>query len=320
MPQTLGPFTLSSSPAIVPGAAFAVPVNRAAQCIQVHNDTPDRLYFQFDGAQPTAITSMNGAYVGMAAPWSHPVIPVQRNAASARERALNAISDFQGVLWIMVVDPTAALAQSGAISTLTEIHIDVYLPGEAWPQSWAIPRQHDLTSQPRVITVPMAWTHFTQGRINSGATYPQIFAGMTFSLSAAQQASKCAAVYFSYCQIMPEAGATVGWAFQVGLQFRNSSHVNVSTPFVYASGAVLAVVNAMAIPWIFAPTNPFCFEFAGSIPATATEIVVELIDVSGTPPTLDYTVACSLDTVNSVFPTAPSEYGLTTIYPTANIF
>lgn len=210
MPQTLGPYTTASTPKIVPGTAFSITIDRAAQAIQIHNDSPYRLYFQFDGQKPTATNSMSGQYVGMAAPWSHPVLPVQRTAASGYERMLNAIRDFQGILWVMVIDPTAALAQTGTVSTLAEIHVDVYLPGENWPQSWAIPRQQDLTSQPRVVTVPMALDSFSffTGRVTTPAAGARVQISPNLSINPSSFVSM---VFYLY-QVVLTPGFNAGGA------------------------------------------------------------------------------------------------------------
>lgn len=297
MPQVLGPYSLSSTPPLVLNTAVAIQIDRSARAIQVHNDSPYLLYLAFDGQQPTALASMHGEYDASVGPWGHPVIPIQRTAASARERMLNAISDFTGTLWVMTIDPTGKLAQTGSVSQLNMVHLDVLLPGEAWPQAWAVPRQHDLTSQPRVVCVPMGLSHFNTGQWAVGDPSPLVL--QTANISPAQLAAGTAPIYLYYAQIYATSSTTNAMAFNLEVQWRTAGGVALGGPFVMARGAVLDnVTNQTTAPWVFAPAWPFAA--VGPFPATAAKADLQLTFISGSRMTVHYTVAFWMDPTNTV--------------------
>lgn len=147
---TLGPFAMTPGTPVGPLA-----IGRDVGSVQLHNDSPYRVYLAMQEIAPTATDSLQKQYAAVATPNAHPVVRLQPRAGSRAEQAPNAISDFKGTLWLMPTDPQAQLARTGGASTLAEVHLDVYAPWEEAPQAWANPRQVDITSQPRVIAVSM---------------------------------------------------------------------------------------------------------------------------------------------------------------------
>lgn len=159
---TLGPFSMTPGTPVGP-----LQLGKDIGAIQIHNDSPYNVYVYPQAAAPSATDSLNGGYNGVATPFSHPVIRLQPRSGSPAEQQTNAIASFGGTLYLMPVDPQAALARNGTVSSLAQVHLDVYSQWETPPEAWANPRQMDLTSQPRVISLPSVPDHIGAGTLGS---------------------------------------------------------------------------------------------------------------------------------------------------------
>lgn len=286
IPQTIGPFNSTSTPALSAGTAFAFSINNDAIAIQVHNDSPYRCYVAFDGARPTASVAQLGSYQGVVGPWAHPVITVRTQGGGP----------FFGTVWIMPVNVTTFLAQTGSVSQLAEIHVDVYMPGDELPQSWAMPRQQDVTSQARSVIVPMSLSHFYQN------TWSGVGTTLVANLipTADQITAGFAPIYLYYANVMPEAH-TGDTEFVIQLQWQTGGGVNVGSPFIFARGLVFAhATNFTATGWTFAPVFPF--GAVGSMPATAAQAAIQMANAGGTPISVAYTIAVHMDPTNIAGP------------------
>lgn len=303
MTQTIGPFTTTTTPPIVTGQAFQVDIPLATVAIQVHNDTPFRLYVQFDGDKPTATSSVVvGGYDGMASPWAHPVIP--------RQQSLGSYSPFNGKLWIMVVDPTSVLAQTGSISTLAEIHIDCYMPNEQWPQAWAIPRQQDVTSQARMIALPPGGGQLLNGTWST-ATFATLGVNI-FTLSATNIQLQAAVFYLFHLGLYPQIPAAAGVPQQtrcaLQAQFQTGGFVNVglaTTLYLFPMITTFNAANdASAQAIVLQPFFPIVAPL--TVPATAAFLVINLVKLGGNDAVIQFNFQMEVDPNNAG---PPASYG-----------
>jgi hypothetical protein len=285
MTQTLGPYTPTSTPALTPGSAFAISVPYPTQAVQIHNDSPYRIYLQIDGDMPTSATATNATYDGLASPWAHPVIPLQRHKAGGYQ-------PFNGVLWFMVVDPTSVLAQTGSVSQLVEMHLDCYFPDESWPQAWSIPRQHDITSQPRTVVVPTSIAHFYNNSWNGVGT--SLVA--TLVPNAAQLAAGFAPIYLYYAHMFPRAAVSGITECAIQADFRDGGGVSISTVELVRGSVYYDTATHAATDWTFAPTWPY--GLVGPLPANTVTVRINVVQIIASPIALDFTIAVSMDFVN----------------------
>src|SRR5690348_12752248 len=103
------------------------------------------------------VDSLNNQYDGVLAPGGRDTFYVQSRGASSAERSLNAMGAFTGNVWIMPVDRTASQANTGTLSTISDVWLSAYGPYDPPPPfPGGMPLNVDLSSQPRVVTVPMA--------------------------------------------------------------------------------------------------------------------------------------------------------------------
>lgn len=280
-PQTIGPFNSTSSPALVAGTALEFSVNNQAVAIQVHNDSPYRCYIAFDGARPSSTVAQLGTYQGVAGPWAHPVILVRPQ-----------YSQFQGNVWLMPVDVTAPLAQTGSVSQLAEIHVDVFMPGDVLPQSWSMPRQQDVTSQPRTVVVPTSLAHFYNNAWNGVGT--SLVA--TLVPNATQLDAGFAPIYLYYAHMTPGAAASGVTVFAIQTDYRNSGGTSITTTELTRGMVAYDTTTHGMFDWAFAPTWPY--GLVGPLPANTATVRVNLVNLSGTPIALNFTIAISMDFVN----------------------
>ena len=125
------------------GMPLQVIVSRSARWVTLRNDSPNYLYVQCGPRPPTSPTVAQ-SYAMSILPWSGD------NYDTAGTSPGNA---FDGVVYLIAY-ATTDLALSGTISARNQISVNTYTNEETPPQPYSgVPRQQDLSSQPRIIAL-----------------------------------------------------------------------------------------------------------------------------------------------------------------------
>ena len=298
MITTLGPYTPVS------GTVITVKVRTDAQWIYVYNDSPLSLLGKFDGTAPTALSSLDGSYNFAVRPHSDPVVPVQKGGVSAAELQLNGIAQFQGTLYLMPRDP-GGLAQSGTVSIRSEIFVTVGGPYDEPPRPSSTMRQTDLSSQPRVITVPIAGGQLQSGNWNM-ATFAQVAFGL-YSYPAALTSPTTLPIYVYSCHLSVEAAPPFAGLTRVACQFEALASDGIT---VLASGNLLTFTLAVIwnttsnilsiVPFGYAP--PFPPVYLANIPSGTKSVLVQFIKVLGANLTVNWNAGVGFDPNNTNAP------------------
>ena len=174
----------------------------------------------------------------------------------------------------------------------------------------AVVRQTDIARQQRVVSVPMALSHWVQGRWLD--TDPSVVTFSTAFISAGQLASgkRIAPIYLYYANCVPEADISAGMTFLIQLQWQDNLSNNLGGPFVFARGGVIAnATNLTTTPWTFAPVSPF--GAVGQFPVGATKALLQIAYQNGGRLKIDYSIGMWMDQTNSL---GVSDIGTQAIY------
>ena len=154
----IGPISL------IVGTPYKLNVPTDATRVVIDNDSPYDVWFSFTLTAPPVVTPSSGQWQGIMRRGHTGMVPIfGRPVASQREQTLNAIGAFQGVMWLLAVNP-GGLASSGTVSVRSSVYITPLTPFDADPVYSALSTQTDLSSQPRVVSVPIASTQNFSGR------------------------------------------------------------------------------------------------------------------------------------------------------------
>ena len=275
----IGPLTLTV------GQPFRLDLAPDTAYVEIQNDSLNDIWVYYGEVQPTDITNANKTWHRVVRRQHNGLLPtVGYRGASAAERQTNTIGDFKGRLWLLSVNP-AGLAATGTITSRNQVYVTPYAIGDALPRHSSLSTQSDITSEPRVIAVPVAATQsyvqdFSYTALGAQAVgigpFPeicqQVWDGNTFL------------PIYLYSLSLSSAAASAVSAFQLQICERNSSHVVTAT---YNLHNVQLTQNAYS----FTPATPFPLVIK---PALGTLHVTAQLNLSATTFTFG-TMAVSLD-------------------------
>lgn len=259
------------------GGIMSYSVPAETQAIYVQNYSKLTLLVSFAATAPSATDSLNNEYDGVLAPGGRDTFYVQSRGASVAERSLNAMGAFTGNVWIMPVDRTGALVNTGSISTNSDVWLSAYGPYDPPPPfPGGMPLQVDLSSQPRVVAVPIGLSHFytNDWALIAGHT-PAVSVLATWIPSSAQLAARVCGMYFYYAwlDVQYNSTGTEAIVFNLEIQWRTAAGTAVGAAFVIAKGTIVSSTTS-GDHWKLSPAAPFAA--IGAIPATAAKVDVQI--------------------------------------------
>lgn len=176
----IGPLTLTV------GQPFKLQLDQATKYIDVQNDSPYDVWVFFGNVKPTDLANAQNTWHRTARRDHTSLLPVEGYRGASRfEFSNNALGAFQGTAWLMPVNP-GGLALTGTTSARNQVFVTPYLAGEPLPSHAARSSSVDLTSQARMLSVPIAVTP-TSSKWTPAALTTQLI-GSSFALSAANLA------------------------------------------------------------------------------------------------------------------------------------
>lgn len=295
-----GPLLIGPTPLTV---NMPVQVKMAAEthAIYVQNYSRYTILVSFSDVQPTSTDSLNNQYDGVLQAGGRDVFYVQSRGASAMERSLNAMGAFTGSVWFMPIDRTGNQSNTGSVSQINDLWVSAYGPNDPPPPfPGGMPVNVDLSSQPRIITIPMTLSQSFLGTWNGVGTFDVT----TFNASAAQVLAGFAPLYLYYINVIA-ATATGTLTFNVQAQEKDAGGAATGLPYIFCTGKVWAnATNNTATQWEFRP--PFALGKVGPLNPNTAKITVQFANVSGTPITVGFTLCASMDTRNI---SSPREIG-----------
>ncbi|HEX5548487.1 MAG TPA: hypothetical protein VFX24_13840 [Ktedonobacterales bacterium] len=275
-PTTIGPLTAVS------GSVLSYTVPPETQAIYVQNYSKLTLLVSFAATAPTAMDSLNNQYDGVLAPGGRDTFYVQSRGASSAERSLNAMGAFTGNVWIMPVDRTSGLVNSGSISTNSDVWLSAYGPYDPPPPfPGGMPQNVDLSSQPRVVAVPIGLSHFYTNNWSLAAGHvPLISLLATWIPTPAQLAAGVCGMYVHYVWVDCAYNGTgsMSFPFDLEIQWRTSGGAAVGSAFVIARGTLVSATTS-GDHWKLNPAAPLAL--VGQIPPTAAKVDVQINFSSG---------------------------------------
>lgn len=164
MSQGYGPYSVTA------GTIQPVGVDPNTAAVFIQNDTPFYLFVSFNPTQPSPSTILNQDWAASIKPFDS---QTEYITGPAQLQTPQGAMTFQGKVWLLPVDlRNVGLAQNGTVSSAALVSVRSFLPGEQPPVAYSSSRQTDITSQTRVITVPMVPQNFfiDSGGVAQGAT------------------------------------------------------------------------------------------------------------------------------------------------------
>ena len=302
--MTSGPIVIGPRPAVA-GSVLSYSVPKETQAIYVQNYSKLTLLVSFAATAPTATDSLNNQYDGVLAPGGRDTFYVQSRGASSAERSLNAMGAFTGNVWIMPVDRTASQANTGTLSTISDVWLSAYGPYDPPPPfPGGMPLNVDLSSQPRVVTVPMALDSFSffSGRVGFPASLASVQFGPSLQLGVNIPVSM---VFYLYQLIITpgfDAGGAGGMDVTIQVDCQTSGGASVGFPFPitmmrYSLWWAAAAGPYDKIDW----KSPYPLGVEMSPPANANHLALLLKNNGSTnaPSQFDYNVGLGSDTSNT---------------------
>lgn len=150
MSWPFGPFTAATG-SVIQSSSGGIRIPQQAVQVEFENDSRFWLYVSFSPIKPKTLVItqlgsdlLSAGFQYAVRPFGYKVIPIPQE-----------IDDypFQGTLWVLPVDRTNVLANSGSSSMTSDVIITALAKGETPTFATMLARQTDLTSQPRVITL-----------------------------------------------------------------------------------------------------------------------------------------------------------------------
>lgn len=173
MPVAFGPLTVTA------GTQANQNVPPGTGRLWVRNDSAFYLGVSLTATPPAVVTGVfSGEYQYVIPPWGQIDIDVLQ---TIRSQVSNNTGTFQGIVYLMPVDLSAALGLTGFQSLLRQVLLIAYDAAEATANITIAPRQFDTSAQPRVVSVPMteqlAQTGYV-GALTAFTTRVPIFTGI----------------------------------------------------------------------------------------------------------------------------------------------
>lgn len=286
--DTLGSF------AITAGTPLRLTCDLAARWVSLRNDSPNYLYVQCGPRGPNSPLSP-GSYLLTIAPWSGD------NYDTSSE-----LSPFDGVVYLLP-SLLGGLANPGLTLTRNVVSVTTYSAGETPPQPYAgIARQQDLTSQPRIVTIPMtmAQGNSATGRVATPTGGNSINIGSTFSTLGLIGVQ--VAFYVYYYEFTPGFNPVAAGGMDAGLflDCQTAGNATIGFPFpVLLHEASLAWSGLGQVYQVARYNGPYPIAVQVVAPAgkSADHFTFTFKNGSavGAPPQFDYYLAASLDPSNN---------------------
>lgn len=297
MGNMIGPLSLTV------GQPYQLQLDQATKYIDVQNDSPYDVWVYFGNVKPTDLTNAEQTWHRTARRDHTSLLPVESyRGASPYEYSNNALGAFQGTVWLMQVNP-GGLALTGTTSARNQVFVTPYLAGQPLPAHAARSSSVDLTSQARMINVPLA----VQPSIGTWQTAgsSSTFIGGIPALTAANLASGIVNVYL-YGGFITAQHVT-GTAFlELEAVILNGSLVQLGPAYGLWQGDVWANAanNTHDIwPLIAGPAIAVVSIPLGGLVSPAS-VALQLFcnGVSGVAPQVAYDVLWAVDGANTGFP------------------
>lgn len=300
--------------AIVAGTAVKFTVNKNAVNVKILNDSTLWLavYFGSDPPPGNGTTDAGAGWHAQVRPGGEPALGV---VGAFNQDFRNILSyqgtGFTGDVWIYPYSPQM-LASAGTVSQAQAVAVIAYDANEPVPQGGGggMPRAVDLSSQPRVIAIPIAAPSYTNSwsPANAGDNQP-IF---TFGLSANNKANRKCAPYVYGIQMTPDiAASTTGGDIALRCELLDTNDNVLQTTDVWRCFLSWGGNNAQggqqgpgAGVFPFAAIRANGFSWAQGVDAQKVRFRWWCYSVStpGTAVPLHWFVMCDLDVNNYVTP------------------
>lgn len=295
--SSYGPYTATA------GTVTQVTIPGDSDRVRIQNDSPYDVLVSFAVAKPNVATSTNGDWQESVLAWHHATMEIPGQAHVVTPLGTGT---FNGSVWLLPIN-SGSLALTGTTSGRSNLWVSAFRPGEMASDVYSAPRQQDMTSQPRIVSVPIGLPFGVAGIWRTTDANP--FQIAAFGLSAAQKTSLAAPVYLYYANLTPEgsAGAASGFDVVIQAQPQTAIGANLGSPIVLARGGVQynSATAGLNVPWVCAPAwpigNPSVVGIGGGLPAGTTQIAFQLYSPVGTRFGLNYTIAVSMDLSNTVY-------------------
>lgn len=290
----IGPLTLTV------GQPYKLSLDPNMNRVDVANDSPNDVYLYFGQVAPTAdLTNENNSWHALVRRQHNQTVPVAAyRGASAAERSPNAWGAFDGTVWLLAVN-AGQLAQSGTVSGRNQLFVRGLYPGDPAPVHSALATQVDLTSQPRIVHVPVGMLQWSAGNWNPGSGDP--FDVLNLSWNADILAAQHAVVYFYGCSVMPAPGQTGSMGFSVEAQPVDSGGGNIGSPVQMFWGSVFCNdTNKTGSGCFWQSPFPLCFIWQpGDWPANMDHLHILLKKQTGDNIAVNFALAVNTDRTNT---------------------
>jgi hypothetical protein len=288
----LGPYKL------IVGTVTHVKIPMDAVQVHIKNDSQFDLLVSFNPTQPTNITdSLDGTWNATVLRHTDPVIPVQTLGASALEKQLNALGgSYQGDVWISPLN-AINIASGGSSSGLQRVWLTTRGPYDPPIVPSANTRQVDLTSQPRIVSVPVGIQNFVAGAWNAGSGD---FIFSKLPIPAMMQTDHILCSYLYSAVVQPDATSTSGlMTFSIDAQplTVGNAPTGIATHLAWGAIAIDSTAHTMT-SWSYTPAAPSAKFYNGALPANATQIGFQLTYQTGATLNAGYTIQVDIDGTN----------------------
>lgn len=271
-------------PTLTPGVWAKLQLAADTAAFMFKNDSVYDFLLVFGGTlAPNFQTSPGGQANAFVNALEYPVVYVQHPGASAYEQQLNAVGAWDGNLWYLCQDNTGGLATTGTISGRIVVNVQTYGPLDPVPPSGqAVTRQVDLTSQTRLIHIPM--TPFACYSWADNATTGNDYSPFPATVALTNPSTDTGCVVYLYgASVAPQTTAG-NLSFAINLIFRDfTTPATILGTADLVGGSVLWTANG-GYAFVYTPAYPFSVQLfrGGSLPANTGIIEVAMHDYGST--------------------------------------
>lgn len=301
-PTTIGPRAASVNTIL--SYSFAADT----RAIYVQNYSRYTLLVSFADAEPTATDSLNNQYDGVLSPGGRDVFYVQSRGASSQERGINRIGAFTGKVWIMPVDRTGSQANAGTVSGVNDVWVSAYGPYDPEPPiTGGMPLNVDLSSQPRVISLPPPGAQLLG---DSSQDWTTSAPGAHLLIPLAATANNLAAgqmiVYIFHLGLFPQvvtSGTFIQTRIALQAQPSDASNTPLGSPTTLYHVPVISGLSTSAVyapPIILQPYFPLAAIVP--LPGNTANVWLQFVKVGGGDMVIEYQYAIWYDQNNAGSP------------------
>lgn len=190
-----GPYTLTA------GTPLAVQIDPTATAVEIENDSTCDVLIALQDNQP----SVTGGQPGSS--WQNGVKPYSSKCIAVPTAPPN--SSYSGTLWLLPINH-AGLAATGSTGTRSLCSVISYNEGEQVLATTSMPREQTVTSQQRIISIPITAPFFPVNGSGSGNNSAALFiAGAIFTPGrwVSDGVTVHAATVYAYQALLSQRGA-----------------------------------------------------------------------------------------------------------------